>query len=41
MLLDVYALAGEHAKVVAMCEKQLAEDRKARPKADPNPDRTR
>jgi tetratricopeptide (TPR) repeat protein len=37
-LLDVYALAGEHAKVIALCEKQLAEDRKSRPKADPNPD---
>jgi tetratricopeptide (TPR) repeat protein len=28
-LLDVYALAGEHAKVVALCLKQLAEDRKS------------
>jgi WD40 repeat protein/serine/threonine protein kinase/tetratricopeptide (TPR) repeat protein len=37
-LLDVYALAGEHAKVIAGCEKQLAEDRKSNPKADPNPD---
>jgi WD40 repeat protein/serine/threonine protein kinase/tetratricopeptide (TPR) repeat protein len=37
-LLDVYALAGEHAKVVALCQKQLAEDRKSRPDADPNAD---
>jgi tetratricopeptide (TPR) repeat protein len=37
-LLEVYALAGEHAKVVALCQKQLAEDRKSRPDADPNAD---
>jgi WD40 repeat protein/tetratricopeptide (TPR) repeat protein len=37
-LLDAYALAGEHAKIVALCQKQLAEDRKARPDADPNVD---
>jgi WD40 repeat protein/serine/threonine protein kinase/tetratricopeptide (TPR) repeat protein len=29
-LLDAYELAGEHAKVVALCQKQLAEDRKSR-----------
>jgi tetratricopeptide (TPR) repeat protein len=37
-LLDVYALAGEYAKIIARCEKQLADDRKANPKANPNPD---
>ena len=31
-------MAGEHAKVVALCVKQLAEDRKARPNADPSAD---
>jgi WD40 repeat protein len=31
-LLDVYALAGEHAKVIDMSLKQLAEVRKSRPK---------
>ncbi len=30
-LLDAYALAGEHAKVIARCQKQLAEDRKSGP----------
>jgi eukaryotic-like serine/threonine-protein kinase len=38
ILLDAYALAGEHAKVIARCQKQLAEDRKSRPDADPNTD---
>jgi WD40 repeat protein/tetratricopeptide (TPR) repeat protein len=33
-LLDVYALAGEHAKVVALCLKQLAEDPKSKSNAD-------
>src|SRR5436305_41506 len=37
-LLDIYALAGEHAKVVALCQKQLAEYRKSRPNADPSVD---
>jgi tetratricopeptide (TPR) repeat protein len=37
-LLDAYELAGEHAKVIALCQKQLAEDRKSRPDADPNAD---
>ena len=37
-LLDVYSLAGEHAKVVALCQQRLAEDRKSRPDADPNTD---
>ncbi len=38
MLLDAYELVGEHAKVIARCQKQLAEDRKSRPNADPNVD---
>jgi WD40 repeat protein/lipopolysaccharide biosynthesis regulator YciM len=37
-LLDAYALAGEHGKIVALCQKQLAEDRKSMPDADPNAD---
>jgi WD40 repeat protein/serine/threonine protein kinase/tetratricopeptide (TPR) repeat protein len=37
-LLDAYELAGEHAKVIDRCQKQLAEDRKARPEADPDTD---
>jgi WD40 repeat protein/tetratricopeptide (TPR) repeat protein len=37
-LLDAYALAGEPAKIVALCEKQLAEGRKANPDTDPNID---
>ena len=35
-LIEVCELAGEHAKVIALCQKQLAEDRKSRPDADPN-----
>jgi tetratricopeptide (TPR) repeat protein len=31
-LLDVYALAGEHARVIAVCQKELAVVRKSRPK---------
>jgi tetratricopeptide (TPR) repeat protein len=30
-LLDAYELAGEHAKVIALCQKQLAGDRKSLP----------
>src|SRR5262249_35784207 len=37
-LLDAYALAGEHAKIVDRCQMQLAEDRKSNPDADPNID---
>jgi WD40 repeat protein/tetratricopeptide (TPR) repeat protein len=36
-LLDLCEVAGEHAKVIALCQKQLAEVRKTRPKANPNP----
>ena len=35
-LIEVCELAGEHAKVIALCQKQLAEVRKSSPDADPN-----
>jgi WD40 repeat protein len=37
-VLDAYELAGAHAKVIALCQKQLAEDRKSKPDADPDTD---
>jgi hypothetical protein len=37
-LLDVYALAGEHEKIVKLCLSQLAEDQKAMSNFDPNTD---
>jgi tetratricopeptide (TPR) repeat protein len=37
-LLDIYTLAGEHAKFVPLCREQLGEDQKARPTAVPNTD---
>jgi tetratricopeptide (TPR) repeat protein len=37
-LLDAYELAGEHAKIIAGCQKQLEEGRKSSPGAEPNTD---